>query len=306
MMGEGQGSDVEAPCKPCTVRFASARPDVTARVLWVKDDDEEVEYARLGPGVSTLLPPPPPPPPPPPLCRGLPSAPTGWPQLHPLPQTSLQCCYNQRTYTTHPWRLRDAATGALLAHYVGGTATLTLLPGSAVRCEPGLHRPPPAVIEDPRWGAWRLRGAAAGAIPVLAFDCVSQEAVSAAEHVVEVGKGGRGHGASAEGAARPFLEEPALLCCGPDTLRKVVSAACRWGSGAAAPQMQQLLRCPLAPAAPCRACCGMQTPPCWRPWLRRVLTSPSLEGARCGVQPGNRQLVHWPGRSMGRGKHVAD
>ncbi len=97
-----------------------------------------------------------------------------------------QCWFNQPTYTTHPWRLRDAETGALLAEYVGGTATVTLLSEGGVRCEPGLCRPPPADIVDERWGAWRLRGAAAGCIPIWAFDCVCQKAVCAAEHVVEV------------------------------------------------------------------------------------------------------------------------
>lgn len=125
-----------------------------------------------------------------------------------------QCCYNQRTYTTHPWRLRDAATGELLAEYVGETATLTLLPGGGVRCKPGLHRPPPAEIEDPRWGGWRLRGAAAGAISVLAFDCVCDEAVSAAEHVVEVGRGrGVQRGQKGEGTCRTGLR---MHGCGPD------------------------------------------------------------------------------------------
>lgn len=106
--------------------------------------------------------------------------------------SSPQCWFNQPTYTTHPWRLRDAETGALLAEYVGGTATVTLLSEGGVRCEPGLRRPPPADIVDERWGAWRLRGAAAGCIPIWAFDCVAQEAVSAAEHVVEVRGEARG------------------------------------------------------------------------------------------------------------------
>lgn len=73
---------------------------------------------------------------------------------------------------------------------MGGTATVTLLPDGGMRCEAGLHRPPPADIQDPRWGSWRLRGTAAGCIPIWAFDCVCQEAVCAAEHVVEVRKGG--------------------------------------------------------------------------------------------------------------------
>lgn len=114
------------------------------------------------------------------------------------PGPASQCWFDQPTYTTHAWRLRDADTGALLAEYVGATATVTLLPGG-VRCEPGLCRPPPADIEDPRWGAWRLRGAAAGCIPIWAFDCVCQEAVCAAEHVVEV-RPGEGRGCGSWGA----------------------------------------------------------------------------------------------------------
>ncbi|KAI7837512.1 hypothetical protein COHA_008648 [Chlorella ohadii] len=144
-MGQEAGGEQEPELEACTVRFASARSNVVARVCWVTGNDTEVEYARLWPG----------------------------------------CWFNQPTYTTHPWRLRDAETGALLAEYVGGTATVTLLSEGGVRCEPGLRRPPPADIVDERWGAWRLRGAAAGCIPIWAFDCVCLEAVCAAEHVVE-------------------------------------------------------------------------------------------------------------------------
>ena len=38
-----------------------------------------------------------------------PPPPTTW------PAALLQCSYNQATYTSHPWRLRDAASGDLLA-----------------------------------------------------------------------------------------------------------------------------------------------------------------------------------------------
>jgi hypothetical protein len=41
-----------------------------------------------------------------------------------------------------------------------------------------------AEITDPRWGTYRQRGQALG-IPILAFDCVCQEAVAVAAHIIE-------------------------------------------------------------------------------------------------------------------------
>ena len=38
-------------------------------------------------------------------------------------------------------------------------------------------------VSDPRWGTYRQRGEALG-IPILAFDCVCQEAVETAAHIV--------------------------------------------------------------------------------------------------------------------------
>ncbi len=38
-------------------------------------------------------------------------------------------------------------------------------------------------VSDPRWGTYRQRGEALG-IPILAFDCVCQEAVETATHIV--------------------------------------------------------------------------------------------------------------------------
>lgn len=86
--------------------------------------------------------------------------------------------------------------------YAGPSATVTLLASGGLRVQPGLVRPPPADISDPRWGAYRLRGAACG-IPILAYDCVCQEAVEAAEGVI----GCMLEGAPAEVAAA--LEEAA-------------------------------------------------------------------------------------------------
>lgn len=67
--------------------------------------------------------------------------------------------------------------------YVGPTATITLLPDGGTHAEPGLHRPPAAEVSDPRWGTYRQRGTALG-IPIFAFDCVDQQAVQQAEHIV--------------------------------------------------------------------------------------------------------------------------
>lgn len=60
-MQQEPGGEPEPLLDACVVRFASARSDVTARVLWV-NGDTEVEYARLHPGVSGRqgsVPPPP-------------------------------------------------------------------------------------------------------------------------------------------------------------------------------------------------------------------------------------------------------
>lgn len=51
-MGQEAGGEQEPELEACTVRFASARSNVVARVCWVTDNDTEVEYARLWPGVS--------------------------------------------------------------------------------------------------------------------------------------------------------------------------------------------------------------------------------------------------------------
>ena len=50
-MEQEPGGEQEPELEACVVRFASARSDVTARVLWV-NGDTEVEYARLHAGVS--------------------------------------------------------------------------------------------------------------------------------------------------------------------------------------------------------------------------------------------------------------
>ncbi|EFN55802.1 hypothetical protein CHLNCDRAFT_145288 [Chlorella variabilis] len=128
---------------PCILRFCNNREGVTARVLWVDFSGKEKEYARL----------------------------------------DELCYYNQDTYVNHPWRLRDAASGDLLAEYVGPTATITLQHDGSTHIEPGLHRPPLVEVSDPRWGTYRQRGEALG-IPILAFDCVCQEAVETAAHIV--------------------------------------------------------------------------------------------------------------------------
>lgn len=51
-----------------------------------------------------------------------------------------------------------------------------------------LTAPPVARVQvevtDPRWGTYRQRGQALG-IPILAFDCVCQEAVATAAHIIQ-------------------------------------------------------------------------------------------------------------------------
>ncbi|KAL4451787.1 hypothetical protein ABPG75_007449 [Micractinium tetrahymenae] len=212
--------------EPCTLRFASLRPGLTASVRWVDYEGVEKEYARL----------------------------EEW------------CFFNQDTFVNHPWRLRDVATGQLLVEYCGPTATITLLPDGTTRVLEGLHRPPPVGVQDcrgrapswlscnhgpetscqpqmyrprlplcsrpclvgfpphflaccvnqlhpqlqrvpppdlrakvqvtdPRWGTFRQRGAALsgdahGGIPILAFDVVCQEAVDKAEDLIEHMLGG--------------------------------------------------------------------------------------------------------------------
>lgn len=49
--------------------------------------------------------------------------------------------------------------------------------------QPGLAAPPLPQASDPRWGTFRARGAACG-LPILAFDCVCDEAVDTAEGVL--------------------------------------------------------------------------------------------------------------------------
>ncbi|PSC70665.1 hypothetical protein C2E20_5933 [Micractinium conductrix] len=131
--------------EPCTLRFCNQRQGVSASVLWVDYEGDEKEYARL----------------------------------------DELCFFNQDTFFGHPWRVRDAATGLLLAEYCGPTATISLLPDGTTRVQAGLHRPPPVEFVDPKWGPFRQRGLALGTIPISAFDCVSQEAVQAAEALLE-------------------------------------------------------------------------------------------------------------------------
>ena len=129
--------------KPCVLRFCNNRPGVTTRVLWVDFDGGEKEYARL----------------------------------------DELAFYNQDTYVGHRWRMRDAASGALLAEYAGDAATITLPADGDAQVEPGLHRPPQGEVTDPRWGTYRRRGEALG-MPICAFDCVCQEAVDTAAHIM--------------------------------------------------------------------------------------------------------------------------
>ena len=74
---------------------------------------------------------------------------------------------------------------------MGATATITLLPGGGgdASVEPGLHRRQHAPPPHPVWGAYRQRGDALG-IPILAYDCVSEEAAGVAAHVVAQMLGG--------------------------------------------------------------------------------------------------------------------
>lgn len=88
------------------------------------------------------------------------------------------CSFNQATYTKHPWRLRDEATGEIVGEYVGPTATLTVTVGGT-RVVPGLHRVPQANVTHPVFGTYRQRGEVMG-VPIMAFDCVAQEAVGLA------------------------------------------------------------------------------------------------------------------------------
>lgn len=90
---------------PCILRFCNNREGVTARVLWVDFSGKEKEYARLDELVS----------------GGLHKQLLRTAQAEFLQQGGcdpVQCYYNQDTYVNHPWRLRDAASGDLLAECV--------------------------------------------------------------------------------------------------------------------------------------------------------------------------------------------
>lgn len=134
----------------------------------------------------------------------------------------MQCFFTQQTYVGHLWRLRDAATGARLAEYAGPAATLTLLPDGGLRVQPGLVPPPPPQAADPRWGVFRTRGAAHG-LPILAYDCVCDAAVDAAEGIL---------GRMLEGAPQHVLAGLAAGCAqvaiiGKDQVGGLVGAGAR-------------------------------------------------------------------------------
>lgn len=92
----------------------------------------------------------------------------------------------QGTYTTHAWRIRESGSGRLLGTYVGIEATIEMTPAAACLVHRGFSsgyslgkRQYPA-----EWGKFAQRGLADG-IPIRAFECVSDKAVSRAEHLIQ-------------------------------------------------------------------------------------------------------------------------
>lgn len=83
------------------------------------------------------------------------------------------------------WPHTPSYLGPTCRHVAEGNATVTLRAEGSVAVQAGLHAPPPLAQQDPRWGAYRQRGAACG-MPILAYDCVCQAAVCVAEGVIEV------------------------------------------------------------------------------------------------------------------------
>ncbi|GAB4819447.1 hypothetical protein N2152v2_006493 [Parachlorella kessleri] len=115
------------------------------RVLWVDHGGEEREYAVIEPGQG----------------------------------------HNQCTYSTHAWRLRAVDSGLVACEYVGYMATVTVEGNGATTVRPGqlcydCHSWQPR----PEWGTYRARATAFG-IPIVAWDCVSEEAVRHAAHTME-------------------------------------------------------------------------------------------------------------------------
>uniref|UniRef100_A0A7S0WVU0 von Hippel-Lindau disease tumour suppressor beta domain-containing protein n=1 Tax=Chlamydomonas leiostraca TaxID=1034604 RepID=A0A7S0WVU0_9CHLO len=85
----------------------------------------------------------------------------------------------QHTFTTHPWRVRLLPSKAVVGEHVGPSVVFEALGEQTCKLSPL------QVMTQPKaeWGEWRQRADAAG-IAILAYDCVGDDAVRIACHVV--------------------------------------------------------------------------------------------------------------------------
>lgn len=106
------------------------------------------------------------------------------------PQPPSACCPTAR----HGCRRGCTARRRCAAWVPFGRCAAAAVRAQHTRCRPVLMshpppHPPPVAPQvefvDPKWGPFRQRGLALGTIPISAFDCVSQEAVQAAEALLE-------------------------------------------------------------------------------------------------------------------------
>jgi hypothetical protein len=72
----------------------------------------------------------------------------------------------------------------VLSHTAAACLMSCMMHAPTATCACGVPCMLQADVSDPRWGTYRQRGEALG-IPVMAFDCVSQEAVATAAHLIE-------------------------------------------------------------------------------------------------------------------------
>jgi len=89
--------------------------------------------------------------------------------------------HNQLSFSTHTWVMRGTG-GQVLAVYAGEAAEITLRDGEeGAQIQPAV--PVEVIYSHPEWGQYRERGKAEG-IPIMAFDCVADEAVEMAAHIL--------------------------------------------------------------------------------------------------------------------------
>lgn len=93
--------------------------------------------------------------------------------------------YVQSTYASHVWRVK-ADDGSVLKEYSGPSATLSFT-DDGVSILPGLVKPvfePCTHPTEPSYGYYHQRETVCG-MPLMAFDCVTDEAVTATKITIE-------------------------------------------------------------------------------------------------------------------------